>query len=71
MVISSFSHFNKLSFLSDLISRGKAAVRNFLESSVELLKRDTDRQHVHHGRHPGTNFAGVESHVSDGQLMLI
>ena len=35
------------------------------------LLRDIDRQHVHHSRHPGTNYAGVESHVSDVQLMLI
>jgi len=54
-----------------LIGRGKAASRNFLESSAELLKRDIDRQHVHHSRHPGTNYASVESHVSDVQLMLI
>jgi len=60
-----------LSLLSDLIGRGKAASRNFLESSAELLKRDIDRQHVHHSRHPGTNYASVESHVSDVQLMLI
>jgi len=75
MIISSFLlHFYILincPFLSDLIGRGKAAGRNFLESSVELLKRDVDRQHVHHSRHPGTNYADVESHVSDVQLMLI
>lgn len=75
MVISTFlyhfSHFNKLSLLLDLIDRGKAEARNFLESFAELLKRDIDRQHVHHSRHPGTNYAGVKSHVSDVQLMLI
>lgn len=43
----------------------------FLESSAELLKRDIDRQHVHHTRRPDTNYASAESHESDVQLMLI